>query len=512
MSRDHNFGNLVVGSILAMSLHVTSAYAQRLDPTQASIRELLSSQARGELTCHDIAASVLARINALDARLRVFITVNPRLMDDAQRLDAERGSGALRPLHCIPVAVKDNFSTADLQTTGGSVLFANVVPPRDSVVVAKLRAAGALIVGKTNMDELAVAGSTISSIRGQTLNPYDQTRFAAGSSGGSAVAVATAMATVAVGTETVNSTRNAASSAGVVGIRTTRGTISRTGVIPLSTTMDVVGAFGRSVTDTITLINVLAGRDPLDPWTTGVQPYPSLGSGPLEPAKLEGRRIGVLRNLFGKGPEHASVNTVIADALNQLHKAGAEIVEIDDPSFDSAQSSTALNVNNYEFKPLFERYLAELGPAAPIHTVQEYVAAGRYPATMKEYLANAIAWSAPLERDDYFEKLAAISREREKLLQYFKSQNLDALAYPMQKRAPLHLTEPTRPERSGIFASALGFPAIDVPAGMTQPDADAPLGLPIGLDLMGPPQSDAALAELALAIERAVPRPPAPLR
>jgi len=156
-----------------MSLHVTSAYAQRLDPTQASIRELLSSQARGELTCHDIAASVLARINALDARLRVFITVNPRLMDDAQRLDAERGNGALRSLHCIPVAVKDNFSTADLQTTGGSVLFANVVPPRDSAVVAKLRAAGALVVGKTNMDELAVAGSTISSIRGQTLNPYD---------------------------------------------------------------------------------------------------------------------------------------------------------------------------------------------------------------------------------------------------------------------------------------------------------------------------------------------------
>ena len=495
-----------------MSLHVTSAYAQRLDPTQASIRELLSSQARGELTCHDIAASVLARINALDARLRVFITVNPRLMDDAQRLDAERGSGALRPLHCLPVAVKDNFSTADLQTTGGSVLFANVVPPRDSVVVAKLRAAGALVVGKTNMDELAVAGSTISSIRGQTLNPYDQTRFAAGSSGGSAVAVATGMATVAVGTETVNSTRNAASSAGVVGIRTTRGTISRTGVVPLSTTMDVVGGFGRSVTDTITLLNVLAGRDPLDPWTTGEQPYPSLGSGPLEPAKLQGKRIGVLRNLFGKGPEHAPVNTVIADALNQLRKAGAEIVEIDDPSFDSARSAAELNVNNYEFKGLFERYLAELGPAAPIHTVQEYVAAGRYPATMKEYLANAIAWSAPLERDDYFEKLAAISREREKLLQYFKSQNLDALAYPMQKRAPLHLTEPTRPERSGIFASALGFPAIDVPAGMTQPDADAPLGLPIGLDLMGPPQSDAALAELALAIERAVPRPPAPLR
>jgi amidase len=205
-----------------MTLHVTGANALQPDPTHASIRELLFFQARGVLTCHDIAASVLARIDALDARLRVFITVNPRLLDDAQRLDAERERGALRPLHCIPVAVKDNFNTADLRTTGGSVLLAGVVPPRDSVVVTKLRAAGALIVGKTNLDELAVAGSTISSIRGQTLNPYDQTRFAAGSSGGSAVAVATGMATVAVGTETVNSTRNAASSAGVVGIRTSR--------------------------------------------------------------------------------------------------------------------------------------------------------------------------------------------------------------------------------------------------------------------------------------------------
>jgi amidase len=493
-----------------MSSQSASAHAQPLDLTRASIRDLLSCQARGDLTCQDIAAAVHARIDALDARLRAFITVNPRLMDDARRLDAERGTGTLRPLHGIPVAIKDNINTADLRTTGGSVLFADMVPPRDSVVVAKLRAAGALIVGKTNLDELATAGSTISSIRGQTLNPYDQTRFAAGSSGGSAVAVATGMATVAVGTETVNSIRNAASSAGVVGIRATRGTISRTGVIPLSTTMDVVGGFGRRVADTMTLLAVLAGRDPLDPWTTGVPLYPSLGSGPPEPARLEGKRIGVLRNLFGKDADHAPVNTVIAEALSVLRKAGAEIIDIDDPSFDSAQSAAAMNVNNYEFKPLFERYLAELGPAAPLHTVEDYVAGARYPATMKDYLANAMAWSAPLERDEYFEKLRAISHEREKVLRYFRAQTLDALAYPMQKRAPLCLTEPTRPERNGIFASALGFPAIDIPVGMTPPDADAPLGLPIGLDLMGPPQADAALAALALAVEQAVPRPPAP--
>jgi Amidase len=164
MSMYNNLRNLNIGGTITMSLLVTSADAQRPDPTHASIHELLSSQARGELTCRDIAASVLARISALDARLRVFITVNPRLMDDAQRLDAERATGALRPLHCIPVAVKDNFDTADLRTTGESVVFADMVPPQDSVVVAKLRAAGALIVGKTNLDEFAVAGSTISDL------------------------------------------------------------------------------------------------------------------------------------------------------------------------------------------------------------------------------------------------------------------------------------------------------------------------------------------------------------
>jgi amidase len=507
-----NFGTRAGWFIVLMSIFVSGTNAQQPDPTRAGIDELLSAQTRGSLTCLDIATAVLARIEAADARLRVFITVNPRLMEEAARLDAERLTGALRPLHCVPIAIKDNFNTADLPTTGGSVLLATVVPPHDSVAVARLRAAGALIVGKTNMDEFAVAGSTISSIRGQTLNPYDQTRFAAGSSGGSAVAVATGMATVALGTETVNSLRNAASSAGVVGIRPTRGTVSRTGVLPLSSTMDVVGAFGRSVSDAVTVLGVLTGRDPFDPWTTGVEPYPSLGSGRLEPAELSGKRIGVLRALFGTGPEHAPVNTVMADTLERLSRAGAEIIDIDDTSFDSARSSAGMNVNNYEFKPLFERYLAELGPAAPIRTVKEYVNAGRYPATMKDYLANAVAWAAPLECNDYFEKLGNIVREREKLLGYFASQRLDALAYPMQKRPPLRVTEATRPERNGIFASALGFPAIDVPAGMTPQDADAPVGLPIGLDLLGPPQSDAALAALAMAVERIVAGSSTPLR
>jgi amidase len=252
-------------------LATSPAFGQSMDLNSASVSEILAAQASGRLTCTAIANHVQARIAAVDLRLKAFITVNPKLVEQAKELEAKRQQGALGPLHCIPVAVKDNFNTKDLPTTGGSVLLSTVIPSEDSAAVAKLRAAGALIVGKTNLDELAVAGSTISSLGGQTLNPYDQSRFAAGSSGGSAVAVSTGMATLAIGTETVNSLRNAANSAGVVAIRPTHGLVSRAGVIPLSTTMDVVGGFGRSVAEASTLLSILVGRDPADPATSAVE-------------------------------------------------------------------------------------------------------------------------------------------------------------------------------------------------------------------------------------------------
>ena len=488
-----------------------NAHGQDLDLSSFGISDLLKRQAEDSLSCVQIASAVTARIGALDERLKVFITVNPKLAETARALDAARVSGApLGPLHCVPLAVKDNFNTFDMPTSGGSVLLRDSRPSEDSFAVARLRAAGALIIGKTNLDELAVAGSTISSIRGQTLNPYDQSRFAAGSSGGSAVAVSTGIATVAIGTETVNSLRNAANSAGVVAIRPTRGLVSRTGVIPLSTTMDVVGSFGRTVADAAILLRVLSGRDPLDPWTTSVEAIRSDSFGKVVPAELRGKRIGVLRNLFGRSPEHAPVNAVMADALNRLRSAGAEIVDIDDTRFDSEKSYEDLNVNNYEFKPLFERYLAQLGPKAPIKTVREYVDADKYPPTMRSYLANAVKWQAPLEMQEYLQKLAAIADMRKFVLDLFESKKLDVLAYPMQKRASLRLTDTPKPERNGIFASALGFPAIDLPAGMTAPDATAPDGVPVGIDLIGRPFDDEALQAIAAGFERVIAgrRPP----
>ncbi len=482
---------------------IGTAAAQTVSVANASIAELLAAQASGALTCAAIASQVDARIKRHDGDLKVFLTVNPDMATDAARLDAERQNGRMRPLHCIPIAIKDNINTAGIRTTGGSVLFANVVPAKDSAVVARLRAAGALIVGKTNLDELAVAGSTISSLGGQTLNPYDRSRFAAGSSGGSAVAVATGMVTAALGTETVNSLRNAANSAGVVGIRPTRGLVSRTGVMPLSTTMDVVGPIARSVADAAAILDVLIGRDPADPSTVSVEAF---GGAKLAEAarvgSVAGKRIGVLRTLFGGGAEHGELNAVLGRALEALKRAGADIVEIDDPEFDTERGFQKLNVNNFEFKALFERYLAELGPNAPVATVKEYVAAGGHPKTMRDYLANAVAWDAPTEKPEYLELLRNGIDFRQKLAKLMDEKHFDALAYPMQKRPSLKITEATRPERNGVFASALGLPAIDVPAGFTAATADAPAGIPIGIDLMGRRFQDAELIALAAGVER----------
>jgi Asp-tRNA(Asn)/Glu-tRNA(Gln) amidotransferase A subunit family amidase len=488
----------------ALSASTVAGTARAVDLGSLSITDLLDAQSGNQLSCVDIAKASLRRIAQLDGSLKVFISVNPHLLSDAAALDAQRAGKALLPMHCVPVAVKDNIDVAGLPTTGGSVLLRGNQPARDATAVRRLRAAGALIVGKTNLDEFAVAGSTISSILGQTLNPYDTTRFAAGSSGGSSVAVSTGMAVCALGTETVNSLRNAAGSAGVVAVRPTHGVVSRAGVIPQSSTMDIVGPICKTVADAASVLSVIAGRDYLDPETTAYEGLSTpVSREKLQPASLAGKTFGVMRNLFGKGVEHEPVNTVIAAAMRTLRQSGAEIVEIDDTEFDSDLSSQKLNVSNYEFRPLFEAWLANL-PAAPgVVTVHDYYEMGRFPrSTMEKFLKNAVAWKDPLNMPAYRMALQYRYRMHEKVLTMMKDLRLDALVYPSQQRPPLTLDDKPRPERNGIFASALGFPAIDIPAGFTPATADAPLGLPVGIDMMGRPGEDMQLLSLSWAVER----------
>ncbi|WP_241116227.1 amidase family protein, partial [Achromobacter xylosoxidans] len=228
----------------------------------------------------------------------------------------------------------------------------------------------------------------------------------------------------------------------------------------------------------------------------------ALRAGPPARASLAGKRFGVLANLFGKGPEHEPVNAIIRTALDALRAQGAQIVEIDDAEFDSDLGSKRLNVANYEFGPLFEAFLARLPTGAGPASLRAYVAAGRYPAGMSKFLQQSVAWQDPLAMPEYREALRYGDTLRRKMLDLMDTQALDAMVYPAQKRPPLAVGDAPRPERNGIFASALGFPAIDLPAGFTPPDAGAPVGLPVGLDMLARPGDDVRLLGLALAVEQ----------
>src|SRR5271167_4770181 len=254
-------------------LMVISAAGQQLQLMEASIDEIHRGLRGGKLTCHSLVQQYLDRIKAYDQQgptLNAMLYVNPKVLEQADAMDQELERGAklgpqLKPLQCIPVVLKDNFDTADMPTTGGSLALKSMQPAKDAFTVARLRQNGALILGKANMHELAITGLTVSSLGGQTKNPYELTRTPGGSSGGTGAALAANFATVGTGSDTVNSIRSPSSANSLVGIRPTRGLISRAGVIPVSFTQDAVGPLARTVADAAVMLDVMAGYDPMIP-------------------------------------------------------------------------------------------------------------------------------------------------------------------------------------------------------------------------------------------------------
>jgi amidase len=314
------------------------------ETTIVDIQRALQTNVR---TGRQIVQAYFDRIAAYDRKgptLNSILTLNPMALVEADRLDAERATGApAGPLHCVPLVLKDNYNTADLPTTGGSASLAGMRPPADAFVVAKLRKAGAIILGKSNMHEFALSGTTASSLGGQTLNPYDLTRTPGGSSGGTGAAVAANLALAGTGSDTVNSIRSPASANALVGIRPTKGLVSRAGIMPVSETQDAIGPIARTVADTARLLEVMAGYDQNDPSTAS-----SIGNTPvgyiqfLKPGGLRGARIGLLRTLLGNGPKHQEVNGVVATAMVALKNGGAELIEVDAPALDADR----LNADN----------------------------------------------------------------------------------------------------------------------------------------------------------------------
>ena len=493
---------------VGVMLMAASAAGQQFQLMEASINEIHRGFESGKLTCHSLVQQYLDRIQAYDQQgpsLNAMLYVNPLVLEQADAMDKQLKLGAkLKPLQCIPVVLKDNFDTADMPTTGASLALKGMQPAKDAFTVARLRQAGALILGKANMHELAITGITVSSLGGQTKNPYELTRTPGGSSGGTGAALAANFAAVGTGSDTVNSIRSPSSANSLVGIRPTRGLISRAGVIPVSFTQDAAGPLARTVADAAVLLDVMAGYDPDDPVTAlGIGKIPATYTASLDRNGLKGARIGVLRTLFGTGPDHQEVNRVMASALEVLKQQGASLVDVDDAAFDTGKLVTELEVQKYEYKFVLNNYL-KAQPNPPVHSLAELIATGNYhKPTLEKFFASAESYENGLNEPDYKDRRIKIDDLRVRLANAMAKNNLVALAYPHQKRLPVMIGEMNQAERNGILAALAGFPAITVPAGFSTPTESAPIGVPVGIEFLGTPFSEPQLLQIAYGFEQA---------
>jgi Asp-tRNA(Asn)/Glu-tRNA(Gln) amidotransferase A subunit family amidase len=485
-----------------------AAAAKPFNVMEASITDIHQAMKAGTLSCHSLVQQYLDRIAAYDKQgpaLNAILYLNPKALEQADALDKQfKQTGKLAPLHCIPTVLKDNYDTADMPTTGGSASLAGAQPAKDAFALARLRKSGALVLAKTNMQELALGGVSISSLGGQVKNPYDLLLTPGGSSGGTAVALAANFATVGTGSDTVNSVRSPASANSLVGIRPTHGLISRDGILPVSFTMDDAGPLTRSVSDGARMLDAMAGYDPADPLTALADGHiPKTYTAFLNGKALRGARIGVLQTMFGNKPEHQEVNRAMQAALEVLKKQGAILVPVSDPEMDSDKLNASLDVQKYEYKSVMNSYLKRTGATAPAHNLDEMIASGKPHQALQKFLLSAQSYENGLGEADYKDRMVKMDALKIRLANMIASNQLDAIVYPHQKRLPVPIGELNQSDRNGILTALTGFPSISVPAGFSAPTADAPVGVPVGMEVIGLPWTEPKLISYAYAFEQA---------
>jgi amidase len=494
---------MLAGSLLLLGAGCSEApEPAAFEVTEASIFELNAAMAAGQVTSEQLVERYLARIEAYDDRgpaLNTIITLNPDALTTARALDAERdATGARGPLHGVPLLVKDNYDMAGLPTTNGSVAMAGVTPPDDGFQVRRLREAGAVILGKTNLHEFARGITTVSSMGGQTRNPYDPTRNPGGSSGGTGAAVAASFAAAGMGSDTCGSIRIPSAHNNLVGLRGTSGLSSRDGVVPLSTTLDIAGPLARSVTDLALLLDVTVGSDPSDPTTAEADAnIPASYLTALDADALRGARFGVLTMLLRQEVEDEPVARVIDEAVDDLRQLGAEVVAVEIDGL--AELLDTYVVLSHEFKFGLDAYLAEI-PGAP--SLADVLADGRYHADVEERLTRSNAVET-LDTEEYREALARRGTVRQLVVTTLEELGLDALIYPTMRQPAAVIGQPQGGDNCRLSPHA-GLPAITVPAGFTPDD------LPVGLEMLGRPFAEPRLLALAYAFEQATAhrRPP----
>jgi Asp-tRNA(Asn)/Glu-tRNA(Gln) amidotransferase A subunit family amidase len=475
---------------------------------ETSIADIHKALLAGTLTCHNLVQEYLDRIQAYDKQgpaVNSMLYINPASLKQADAFDQElQSTHKLKPLGCVPIVLKDNFDTMDMPTTAGSLMMKGAQPDKDAFAVKKLRDAGALILGKANLQEFASGGISVSSLGGQVKNPYDLTRTPGGSSGGTATAVASNFAAAGTGSDTGGSIRSPASADNLVGLRPTRGLISRDGIVPVSFTQDTIGPITRNVADTAKILDVMVGYDPNDPVTAfGVGNIPKTYTAYLHNG-LKGARLGVLTTLFGTGPEDEPVNKVMEKAIQAMKEQGAVIVRVEDPSLDSEVLTAKFRLNEPEFKAALNHYLQQQGSHVPVHSLAEIIASGKYnKPTLEKFFATAESYQDGPNSPDYKDRRMRMDEVRIAVANLMAKNNLDALVYPHQKCLVLPIGATFQKERTGIIAALAGFPAIEVPAGFSTPTKDAPLGVPVGMELLGRAWAEPELIKLAFGFEQA---------
>lgn len=468
---------------------------------EASIDDLQAMLRGGRTTSVVLVDAYLARIAAYDhdgPKLNAIVRINAHARADAAALDAERQAGHVRgPLHGIPVILKDNYSTRDMPTSAGSVALASLETTDDAFQVKKLRAAGAIILGKSNMHELASGITSISSIAGQTCNPYDPRRSPGGSSGGSGAAVAASFAAVAWGSDTCGSIRIPSAVHNLFGLRPTKGLSSITGIVPLSHTQDVGGPIARSVRDLAIALDATVGPDAADTATRILDGRLPHFVDALDSTALRGKKIGVLVDYLRVDTDDDEGARIVRAALDRMRARGAEVADLKIPGLASVVDSAS--VIAYEFKYDLLDFLAPFH--VPVKSLDEILDRGLYDVQLE----TALHTRAANGTRDGAEYLAALRRRqiaRDMVVAAMDADHLDAVVYPTLRRKAAFIGEPQRGATCQLSA-VTGMPALSMPAGFTTD------GMPIAAELLGRPLADAQLLAMAYDYERAT-RPRVP--
>jgi amidase len=488
--------------------------AKPVEFDQATIADLNAAFAAGTLTAEKLMELCLARIKAFDRdgpKLHAVMALNPKAMEQAKALDAERKAGKVRgPLHGIPVVLKDNFDTVEMPTTGGSVILEGSIPPDDAYMVKKLRDAGAIMLAKVNLGEFA--NGYQSSLGGQSHNPHDLTRSPGGSSGGTGVAIAAGYTPLGLGTDTGGSIRGPSNVNGIVGLKPTNGLVSRDGIIPLALSLDTGGPMARSVYDVAVSLGIMTGVDPKDPMTKKSEgKFEKDYTKYLKADALKGARIGVARDYMGADPD---VDWQVESAIIAMKKAGATVIDIRYPKwFVDSSNMAVFTLYPSEFKVQIGDYLrAKTGPKYPksldelIAREREYRSMGADGAgpnlsrwqfmVQVEQPADALTDPGYIALHDYYQPMTSA------LIGGIMDKNqLDAIIYPTGSKRPTFISEPlgtlgSGPAALGI-ANLAGFPDLVVPAGFTTDD------LPVTVSFLGRAFSEPKILALGYAYEQA---------